>query len=34
MFEGLFKTGHMEVISVQNVAQDLNPLFFQLQDDL
>lgn len=34
MFEGLPEAGHLEVVSTQNVAQNFNTLFLQLQYDL
>ena len=34
MFEGLPDAGHLEVVSIQNVAQDFNSLFLQLLYDL
>lgn len=34
MFESLPEAGHLEVVSVQNVAQNFNTLFLQLLYDL
>lgn len=34
MLEGLPKAGHVEVVSIQNVAQNFNSLFLQLLYDL
>lgn len=34
MFEGLPKAGHVEAVSIQNVAQNFNSLFLQLLYDL
>lgn len=34
MFKSLPEAGHLEVVSSQNVAQKVNTLFLQLQNDL
>lgn len=34
VFKGLLEAGHLEVVSSQNVAQKVNTLLLQLQNDL
>lgn len=34
MFESLSKAGHVEVVSIQSIAQNFNSLFLQLLYDL